>query len=295
MRRRLPPLDQIEAFVVAAASPSFRVAAERCALSPAAFSRRIQGFSAYVGVRLFERSSGSARLTDAGRKYLSELEPAYLELRRAAASIGSARNHEVKLSLSHVLAVGWLIPRLNGFRDAHPEIELSFKIQRDAAAVRRGDADLGICFSDIDLSGLETQRLFDIDCTPVGAPSVAKKFKAEGGQLEHHRLLGIATLPDLWPWWARSTGFRADFASITKFEMAHAMYESASQGDGIILGGNPTVLPHLESGRLERLELPVAHYPGGYHLAASAERKRERSVATLWRWLETEAARTPGL
>jgi DNA-binding transcriptional LysR family regulator len=45
-------LHQIEAFLAAAEAPSLRAAAERRALGPAAFSRRIQEFSAYVGEQL---------------------------------------------------------------------------------------------------------------------------------------------------------------------------------------------------------------------------------------------------
>jgi DNA-binding transcriptional LysR family regulator len=92
MRRRLPPLEQIEAFIEAARARTFREAANRCALSPAAFSRRIQGFSDFIGLKLFERRPGGVRLTEAGRACLAELEPAYMELRRAAAQVagGSA-------------------------------------------------------------------------------------------------------------------------------------------------------------------------------------------------------------
>jgi LysR family transcriptional regulator, glycine cleavage system transcriptional activator len=297
MRRRLPPLHQIEAFLIAAGSPSFRVAAERCALSPAAFSRRIQEFSTYVGEQLFERSSGSARLTEAGRRALGELEPAYVELRRVTAALGrdSTRNREVKLSLSHALAVGWLVPRLNSFRKAHPAIEVSFKIQRDASALRCGDVDIGICAYDIDLSGLDTQPLFQVDSTPVASPTIAKAFRCGDGRLDRHRLLALAYPADAWPMWARSAGCAVDSASFIRFDMVHAMYEAASEGHGIGLGLSPTIWPHLESGRLERLELPVAHYPGGYRLAASAERRRQSAVATFWQWLESEAARTPRL
>jgi LysR family transcriptional regulator, glycine cleavage system transcriptional activator len=48
-RRRLPPLHNFEAFIVAASSPSFRVAAQSLALSPAALSRRIQSLTNYLG------------------------------------------------------------------------------------------------------------------------------------------------------------------------------------------------------------------------------------------------------
>jgi DNA-binding transcriptional LysR family regulator len=104
-------------------------------LSSAAFSRRIQEFSTCIGEQLFERSSARARLTEAGRKSLSELEPAYLELPHATAALGrdNLRSREVKVSISHALAVGWLVPRLNGSRRSHPEIEVSSKIERDAS------------------------------------------------------------------------------------------------------------------------------------------------------------------
>jgi DNA-binding transcriptional LysR family regulator len=290
-------LHQIEAFLAAAQAPSFRAAAERCALSPAACSRRIQEFSAYVGEQLFERSSGKARLTEAGKRCLRELEPAYRELRRVTGGLrrNSLQTREVTLSLSHALAVGWLVPRLNNFRQSHPEIEISFKLQRDAAALRQGEVDMAICARDIDLSGLESQLLLRVDATPVAAPRLARQFKCDPVRLDCHRLLALTVPANNWPQWAQSTGCDVAATSFMRFDMVHAMYEAASEGHGIALGLSPTVWPHLESGRLERLELPVARYSGGYSLAASAERRRHSAVAAFWGWLELEAARTPTL
>ncbi|MES3026760.1 MAG: LysR substrate-binding domain-containing protein [Pseudomonadota bacterium] len=297
MRRRLPPLEQIEAFIEAAESPSFRVAAERCALSPAAFSRRIQAFSSFVGMPMFERRPGGLRLTEAGRRCLSQLKPAYVELRRAAASVvetpGDAQ--AVTLSLSHSLAVGWLIPRLDVFRGAHPEIELSIKTQRGAEDMRRGEADLGICFADIDLNGLVSQPLLDVCVEPVAAPTVAAAFRARGGRLETQRLLSVAYPDGLWSWWARETGLEVSLPPIATYDLLHAMYEVASEGHGVALAATPTVRSHLDSGRLVRLGLPTAMTPGGYRLAAPADRRRRRAVGAVWRWLESEADRTRSL
>lgn len=297
MRRRLPPLHNLEAFIVAASSPSFRAAAESLALSPAALSRRIQSLSDYVGVKLFERTVSGARLTEAGRKCLSDVEPAYLELVVATACMGrlERRRDEVKVSLSHSLAVGWLIPRLSKFRAEHPEIELSFKTQRTASHLRRGEVDLAICFSDIDLSGLDAETLLEVSCTPVASPTVARAYRAELRPLGKHRLLAVASPPDVWPKWSEFTGFHLDCTQFTRFDLMHAMYESASEGMGIAMGSSATVWPHLKSGRLENLGLPVASFSDGYRLAANATRKRQLPVMTAWRWLQAEAARTPRL
>ena len=59
MSKRIARLQVIEAFIEAAGAPTFPIAAERCALSPPAFSRRIQAFTAFVGDNVFERRSVS--------------------------------------------------------------------------------------------------------------------------------------------------------------------------------------------------------------------------------------------
>lgn len=294
MRRRLPPLEQIEAFIEAAEAPSFRVAAERCALSPAAFSRRIQAFSACVGLPLFERTPAGARLTEAGRRCLAELKPAYLELRRVAAVIAQPPEDAqvVTLSLSHSLAVGWLIPRLDAFRAAHPEIELRLRTERGATGLRRGEADLGICFADIDLAGLVHQPLLKVTMAPVAAPGVAEAMQRRGGGLASQRLLAVAYPPELWSWWAQRAGVTEPLPSPATYDLLHAMYEMAAQGLGVALAATPTVWPHLESGRLVRLSLPHTPGPGGYNLAAPPDRRRRGVVAAVWRWLEAEAAQT---
>ncbi|MES2095618.1 MAG: LysR family transcriptional regulator [Pseudomonadota bacterium] len=293
MRRSLPRLEQIEAFIEAANGPTFRAAADRCALSPAAFSRRIQSFSDHVGVRLFERTAGGARLTEAGREFLIELEPPYLELRRAAEAVGDKGGRSVTISLSHSLAVGWLIPRLENFHRHHADISLSIKTDRGARAVRSGDADLGICFSDIDVAGLAHTDLLDVSGTPVAAPGLARTL--DHTRLGDYPLFSLTKPEDQWDWWSRATGHPQVTGRFTRFELIQALYETASQGLGVAIGASPTIWPYLESGRLERIGLPVARFPGGYRLAAAPDRKRRSAVGAVWQWLEEQAATTPTL
>ena len=250
-----------------------------------------------MGVKLFARQGGGVRLTEAGKTCLDEIEPAYLELLRATTAMErtGARGHEVRLSLSHSLAVGWLIPRLGRFRADHPDIELSFKTQRTAFYLRRGEVDLAICYSDIDMSGFESEPLLTVSCTPVASPRLAKAYRENGGPLERHRLLAaISPVGNVWPWWSKLTGFEIVSDTCLEFDTLHAMYEAASQDMGIGMATSATIQPHLESGRLELLGLPVSRGSSGgnYHLAANGPRKRERAVATAWRWLKAEAART---
>jgi len=296
MNRRLPPLNQIEAFVSAANAPNFRVAAQRCALSPAAFSRRIQCFTVYAGAPLFEHTSQGARLTAEGRRCLEELEPAYHALLRAGARIGDSRERQkVTLSLPYSMATGWLIPRLGRFGTTHPDIELAFVAQRDVADVRRGEVDCGICFSDADMSGLEVRPFLDVTCAPVAEPGLARRLHDGGRRLADCTLLSVESPHDVWETWQRATGIEASpSAAAPQFRTHHAMYESASHGLGVALAWNTSVWPYLESGRLARLRLPAAKYPGHYFLTSRADRSRERSAAKVRAWLLEEARGTPG-
>lgn len=293
MQRRLPPLENIQAFIEAARGPNFRAAADRCAISPAAFSRRLQALASQFDRILFERTPDGLRLTEAGARCLRELEPAYLELRRATrAAVGDdIEQTDVRLSLSHSLAVGWLIPRLGDLGDIAPDIRLSFDTIRDDSALRRGTVDLALCFSDTDFSGLSSRPLITVSATPVASPEVAARFRANP-DLSGFPRLAVSVPLNIWDWWTDQAGLNR-LAATTRFDIMQAAYEAAAQGMGIVLGALPTVQPYLDDGRLVELGLPWLKYPGEYRLAATTAGRRRRPVAAVWSWLETQAANTP--
>lgn len=293
MSKRLPRMEVIEAFIEAAGAPNFRIAAERCALSPAAFSRRIQAFTVFVGRDVFERHSGRTRLTEAGQECLAVLEPKYRSMKRAALEIGAAiSSHRVTISLSHSLAVGWLIPRLDRFRARCADVDVEILTVRTAEAVRLGDADLGVCAMDVDVSGLHAEHLLDVRVTPVACPRIASEFRAGNGSLAKHPLLGMTRHPGLWPWLAGEVGASQAISLRAKasFDILHAAYEAAAAGLGIAAGIDVVVGPHLESGRLVDLGMPWARYPGGYRLVATSSRMRSSAVRVFWSWLMEETA-----
>jgi len=291
MTRRIPRLEVIEAFIEAARAPSFRVAAERCALSPAAFSRRIQAFRAFVGREVFDREPGGMRLTEAGRECLKALEPTYRAMAQAALELGAAPlSGKITVSLSHSLAVAWLFPRLARFRARRPDIDVAIQTTRSAEAIRSGEADMGVCASDVDVTGLHAEHLLDIDVAPVASPEIAAEFRSGRARLQDYRLFSPIHAPDIWRWWAEAVG--ADCGPLPRadtYDMAYALYEAAAAGWGIAPGMSATVESHLSSGRLVRLGLPSARYPGGYQLVARSSRLRSAPVAAFRAWLTEEA------
>ena len=68
--QKLPPLNTLRAFRVAAATLSFTEAAEQLFVTQAAVSHQIKALEEFLGKALFERGNRSLKLTEAGRQYL---------------------------------------------------------------------------------------------------------------------------------------------------------------------------------------------------------------------------------
>ena len=72
-RYRSLPLNPLRAFAIASRHRSFTAAARHMGVSQVAISRQISILEAYLGVKLFERSSHSVKLTDIGRSFGHEI------------------------------------------------------------------------------------------------------------------------------------------------------------------------------------------------------------------------------
>ena len=86
---RAAPFDGLPAFVCVADTLSFRAAATRLGVTPAAVSRAVQRLEERLGVRLFERTTRSVRLTAEGARFAARCREALAQHRGSAASSGT--------------------------------------------------------------------------------------------------------------------------------------------------------------------------------------------------------------
>ncbi len=70
----LPPLNALRAFESAARLESFSAAADEMFVTHGAVSKQIRQLEDWLGARLFERAGGRVRLTDAGWRYLVQVQ-----------------------------------------------------------------------------------------------------------------------------------------------------------------------------------------------------------------------------
>ncbi|MFZ5719262.1 MAG: LysR family transcriptional regulator [Pseudomonadota bacterium] len=108
----------------------FRRASEVLGVNPSVLSRRVVALEDALGVSLFQRTSGGARPTGAGERFLAEVERALELLAKAAVRAGAAGRGEIgRLRLGHVWPVtaGPAGALLRGYRRIAREVELELR------------------------------------------------------------------------------------------------------------------------------------------------------------------------
>ncbi|MEW9570780.1 LysR family transcriptional regulator [Rhodanobacter sp. Si-c] len=82
-------MTELEVILAVARRHSFRGAAQELGMSTTAVSSAVAGLEARLKVRLFNRSTRSVALTDAGQRYVERIAPALAEIRSAGEEAGS--------------------------------------------------------------------------------------------------------------------------------------------------------------------------------------------------------------
>src|ERR1700761_1194963 len=85
-------LGELEAVLAVARQRSFRAAATELGVSKSALSHAIAALEARIGVRLFNRTTRSVSLSEAGAQVADSLAPALPPIRSALEQAGSYRD-----------------------------------------------------------------------------------------------------------------------------------------------------------------------------------------------------------
>ncbi len=85
-------LPELNAVVAVATHRSFRAAAAELDMSPSALSHAVSTLEQRMGVRLFNRTTRSVSLSEAGEQFLARLRPALREISEAMEAVNQFRD-----------------------------------------------------------------------------------------------------------------------------------------------------------------------------------------------------------
>ena len=292
---KLPPLSALRAFEAAARHLSFTLAAAELRLTASAISHQVRHLEACLGNRLFDRSRQGLRLTAAGAGYVSAVRDALRQISAATEEVQARKSGTLTISAVPALASAWLVPRIGGFRQRHPAIQLRILTDVRLVDLKREDVDIALRYGKGGWDQLASDCIMAETLLPVANPQLADRATPfHAADLARFPLLANTQHPEEWaPWLSR---LAADAAPKMIFlESSQLTLQAANHGLGIALGRRPLVDADLAAGRLVALfpeEVPTGM---SYYAVTTHEARRRREVKQFCDWLlaEVRSAASP--
>ncbi len=294
--RRLPPLNALRVFEVAARTGSYAEAGAELGLTHGAVSRQIAGLEAWLGQRLFVRAGRRMVATPAARAFAAEVSLSFDRVIAAADACGRSDARRIlRVSAPTTFAMRWLIPRVDRFHAEWPEVKIvvtTVTTLHDElrggfdVAIRRGATDQdfwpqhrAVPFLEEADTLIMSPALFD--CQPVRHPE----------DLARHVLLVTETRPGDWTDWLNQAGLPSMAEPRRRmFDHFFVTVQAVMDGLGVGIGPLPVLAADVAGGRLLTPLPSIVVARRGYVALVPFDADKTASLAGFIEWLTTEGA-----
>ncbi len=170
-------LHQLRIFAAVARHRSYTHAAATLLLTQSAVSAQMRELTAILGVPILEVVGKKVHLTDAGQalaEHAARFEAQLDELAQQFAARRSGESGSVRVGASTALGTYYLPARIATFVPAHPQVEVSLRIDNSSAVVEwllRNEVDVGLVGSPVYAPALASTPLFEDEIVFASAPS----------------------------------------------------------------------------------------------------------------------------
>src|ERR1700694_5623196 len=174
-------LRALQVFVEVAARGSFSSVARDRDVDPSSVSRAVSDLEMELGVRLFQRTSRHMALTEAGERFLADVEPLISDFERARESaVSSIRrpNGTLRITASASFGQMRIVPLLPEFRSLYPELKIEGLFTDQNLDLVSDRVDLAIRFAPNIEGDLIASKLIDVSYRVVASPDYLKTAKS---------------------------------------------------------------------------------------------------------------------
>jgi DNA-binding transcriptional LysR family regulator len=289
-------LAELEAVLTVARMRSFRAAASALGVSTSAVSHTIAGLEGRLGVRLFNRTTRSVAVTDAGAEFVANIGPALLEIRHAmetAGSSGATPAGSLRINTSAAAALRCM-PLFMDFSARFPAVHLDIVTEGRLIDIVADGYDAGIRLADS-----VPQDMISVQIEPalryvvVGTPALIETIGVPALPADLRskpciRMRLPSGAPFRWEFVHQGVPLEIDVRGRLTLDNPGLVREAALGGLGLAYLAEWHVAEDLASGRLMQVLADAAltveglclYYPGRRHvppsLRALVEMARER-------------------
>ncbi len=277
------PLNALRAFEASARHLSFTRAGLELNVTQAAVSQQVRMLEDQLGIQLFKRLPRGLDLTEEGLALFPVLTEAFGRISGVLQQFEDGHFHEVlTVAVVGTFAVGWLMPRLALFRQAHPFIDLRLSTHNNLVNLAADGTDIAIRFGDGLWSASHNSKLLDAPMTVLCPPDIARQLQTPA-DLKHHPLMRTFR-KDEWECWLQVAKVEPWRICGPVFDSSRLMVESAMQCGGVALAPAVMFERELQSGLLAR---PFSEEVdlGSYWLTYLKSRPKTAALKAFEHWV----------
>ena len=254
MSRRLPSLNSLRVFEVAARRLNFTRAAEELHVTNAAVSHQIKLLEDELGIELFQRKNNVLSLTEAGELYFPRIKEGFKIFQQATDMLLNGNNVLLRVGVPPSFGSKWLVPRLYRFINKHPHIRVEIVSEQDR---NYSNCDISIDFRRTQFADFKIESFISTEVFPVCSPQLGMNLKSPTDLSRYTLLHEIRSMNDAdypsWEAWFAALGVAHNNARQGPlFTLALMAMQAAIDGHGIALGQSLLVEYDIAAGRLMR-------------------------------------------
>jgi DNA-binding transcriptional LysR family regulator len=294
-------IGSIELFCLTAELHSFTAAAQASGLTPPAVSRAIARLETRLRAQLFVRTTRNVRLTDSGSAYYAQCKQALTQLAQAERELnGTQTTPSGKVRLSCPTSYGHyrILPLVNDFRAAFPQIELEIQLSNHNIDFASDSFDLAIRGRTPPDSGLVARKLEDAALVVVAS---AQYLQQQGTpqnleDLKNHECIQffLPSTGQTVPWLLRIHGKDTEYPTTGQISCTDDILGPvtlARHHAGVVQTYRFLVEEQLANGSLRELFAPYAGASRPFSLLYPAQRNMPHRVRVFVDFLLTRLAR----
>lgn len=256
MKRKLPPFAAVRAFEAAARHKSFKVAAEELHVTQSSISHQVKGLETFLGAALFHRRPGGVELTRRGADYFCDVTQILDRLDASTARFtGVEAAGPLSVRATPAFASRWMMPRLERFNAAYPEIELEVTTTTDPMTFPGEGVDILIQYGQEPAEGLRVDPFL----TSARFPACSPRLLENTGRpkvpedLARFTLLRDVVGDDWEMWFACAEARLPGKIRGPRFAHCELTHKAAEEGQGVVLAYGALIDRELAEGRLVKL------------------------------------------
>jgi LysR family transcriptional regulator, glycine cleavage system transcriptional activator len=291
---RLPSLDLIRGFVAVGRRMSITLAAEDLFLTQSAVSRQVIALEDALGVKLLNRGYRSIRFTAEGERFFRIADSALQQLQDGVNALAAGSDRQpVTITASIGVSGLWLMPRLGGFQQRHPDIDVRVAANNKVIDMRAQGADIAIRYCAAAAAPAGSLRLFGESVAPVAHPSLGVS-RLDADTIARQVLIEYDDSNRPWLQWAdrlHSMGLSGvKPKGVLRYNQYDQAIRAALEGQGIALGRVALIEPLLSERRLVAVGGADADHAQGYaYWLVQADLTPRGDVQVVIDWIKTEA------